>query len=746
MTALTVASCQKDIVDDIVAGDIDPLEGVNLAYEKQMIEEAEDRFAAAQASYSGKSASKTSGFESFSRIQNEGDVKGKKTTRYDIQVWLNGFGLHYGSNPNNPTAKIDDSWRTSKAYLFYHEDIEGVNHRFAGIDMGPDKSAFVFSSKDGAVKPKTWTFYEDNLDMVYYDLPLAQAFDEYVAIQGIVSGALGELHGCDLAYETEIGYETEYIIVDSDEGEITIDANLQAFDMTGMIVDIDPENWDGLSVKVTDSYNKPGSARTTLEYSIYTGTTDQLNTALNDEYIIAFIRCDDKRAGIEGYIVHDASDIRLTLAGEHEDLTGKYIVNAINKKPFFIKGYQIKDIDDPRFAYDKVTELAVDATHGEHIEAVFDLGSEVEVVDEASSPLAADRDDYIVVRLSRKSGSAFYDIIFVESNDDNSLLTRDSPSHDLTEVFGSAQWWTKLNHHLSFDQKGGYILVNDYVKIIDFGDDEVATANGDYDVGLKITGVEVQDGRTAISLKGSPSNYNTATVLIIPQERFAEDAYGEWSEWSPAFADQSAAFEQTRSREVFLDDGTDAASGIETRTITFGYSTYGNTIESTEAAEDIDVNGDGDKLDSIKNVQTIQITTPSHGYPKSEKVTYETGWTITQDVVDPNAPCTAAFENLDELVADIKVSPGNYGYSTIATCEGNYLVAISGGSSTEIGAGCDGTDSIATGETFEIFSGGTLVKTFYYVRGETGNLGDGAGTAQYNVNVFVDNPCDALIN
>ena len=43
MTALTVASCQKDIVDDIVAGDIDPLEGVNLAYEKQMIEEAEDR-------------------------------------------------------------------------------------------------------------------------------------------------------------------------------------------------------------------------------------------------------------------------------------------------------------------------------------------------------------------------------------------------------------------------------------------------------------------------------------------------------------------------------------------------------------------------------------------------------------------------------------------------------------------------------------------------------------------------------
>lgn len=529
ITALAATSCQKDIVDDMVATDIDPLEGVNLAYEKQMIEEAEDRFSAAEASYSGKSASsgKTSGFESFSRIQNDGDLQGKKTTRYDVQVWLNGFGLHYGSNPNNPTAKLDESWKSSKAYLFYHEDIDGVNHRFAGVDMGPDKSAFIFSSKDGAVKPKTWTFKEDNLDMVYYDLPLSQAFDEYVAIQGIVSGATGELHGCDLAYETEIGYETEYAIIDSDEGEITIDANLEVFSMVGMLVDVDPENWDDLVLIVTDSYNKPGSARTTLEYSLYRGTTAQLDTALNSEYIQAFIRCAPE--GPRGYIVHDTTDIEIILAGEFPDLLGKYIINDVNKKPFKITNVQYSDIDDPRFSYDKLTIIRVDSNSLEEINAVFASGREVEIVDESevSFPLMGERDEYVVISLNRQPTGGFYDVRFIKNTEDDSYLTRDSVNGDFTEVFGIANWISHIGYYQELEGEGnqGLMLRDDYIKRLDFGDDEVASSLGAYNMAVKINSVNLSDGKIAVSLVGTPDNFNAGVFLIVPKETLDPSFY-----------------------------------------------------------------------------------------------------------------------------------------------------------------------------------------------------------------------------
>ena len=445
-------------------------------------------------------------------------MKGKKTTRYDIQVWLNGFGLHYGSNPNNPTAKIDDSWKSSKAYLFYHEDIEGVNHRFAGIDMGPDKSAFVFSSKDGAVKPKTWTFYEDNLDMVYYDLPLAQAFDEYVAIQGIVSGALGELHGCDLAYETEIGYETEYIIVDSDEGEITIDANLEVFSMVGMLVDVDPENWDDLVLIVTDSYNKPGSARTTLEYSLYRGTTAQLDTALDSEYIQAFIRCAPD--GPEGYVIHDTTDVEIILAGEHEDLFGKYVINTYNGKPYEIIDVSFEGIDDPRFAYDKLT-IARLKTSKEEVEAIFAPAWEVEIVPEikVSFPLSADRSNYIVFRNKYGGVGKFYDVEFIYDGVE-SHYSLDSADGDLTQFFGAANWRTSDGRFLSYEGGHGSILVGDYVKPVDLGDDEVVSASGFFNKAYRVQEVFEDDGKISFILEGAHFDNSLISVdlTVIPKE------------------------------------------------------------------------------------------------------------------------------------------------------------------------------------------------------------------------------------
>ena len=105
------------------------------------------------------------------------------------------------------------------------------------------------------------------------------------------------------------------------------------------------------------------------------------------------------------------------------------------------------------------------------------------------------------------------------------------------------------------------------------------------------------------------------------------------------------------------------------------------------------------------------------------------------------------FHNLEEVVEDIKKNRDDYSYATpVPTPEGTYIVDVTSADNKEIGEGCEGADDvIAIGDTILIYLGGGLVKTFYYIRDETGHTQGVDKPYSYTINIYVDDPCDALI-
>mgnify|MGYP001415884450 FL=1 len=116
------------------------------------------------------------------------------------------------------------------------------------------------------------------------------------------------------------------------------------------------------------------------------------------------------------------------------------------------------------------------------------------------------------------------------------------------------------------------------------------------------------------------------TTVVDPK-----DTWGNWSEWTPAFSDQTASFTQTRERSVTVngqeDSNPPSGDASQSREITVTSSTQ--TVEDNErsASFNLDLNEDGDWVDYVSR----ELTTYTASNGLGSFSVYTSDWVISFD-------------------------------------------------------------------------------------------------------------------
>ena len=116
------------------------------------------------------------------------------------------------------------------------------------------------------------------------------------------------------------------------------------------------------------------------------------------------------------------------------------------------------------------------------------------------------------------------------------------------------------------------------------------------------------------------------TTVVDPK-----DTWGNWSDWTPAFSDQTASFTQTRERSVTVNGQVDSnppsGDASQSREITVTSSTQ--TVEDNERNSSVesDINNDGDQVDYV----TRDITTYTASNGLGSFSVYTSDWAISFD-------------------------------------------------------------------------------------------------------------------
>ena len=116
------------------------------------------------------------------------------------------------------------------------------------------------------------------------------------------------------------------------------------------------------------------------------------------------------------------------------------------------------------------------------------------------------------------------------------------------------------------------------------------------------------------------------TTVVDPK-----DTWGNWSEWTPAFSDQTASFTQTRERSVTVNGQVDSnpPSGDASQSREITVTSSSQTVEDNErsASFNLDLNEDGDWVDYVSREMTTY--TASNGLGSFS--VYTSDWVVSFD-------------------------------------------------------------------------------------------------------------------